>query len=457
MNNSSPSPLLSTKEVFDKLNTLGQSHLLRYWKELTREQKEHFRKEITSLDPLLFERQKEVFLHPNRRKKKIKPFTSSNLWGNKEDRKKGEALLRENKCACLILAGGQGSRLRYEGPKGCYPISRIKGKTLFQLVAEKVKAASLRYKQSLLLAIMTSPLNHKETEGYFQENNFFGLDPSQVTFFPQKVWPLLDLEGNYFLEAVDKIAMGPNGNGGVFREFVAAGIYERWKECGVEYINLLSIDNPLASPFDQELFGFHANTFSDVTLKGALVRDPHEKVGIVVEVDGHLSVVEYSEISEEEKKILFQESFPIANLGMYCFSLSFFETASKFAMPLHIAKKTAKALRSDGVTFFPQKPNSWKFEEFVFDAFSVAKKPEALLYPRKMCFAPLKNLQGEDSIQGVQEALLELDREIFAQITQVEPPEGKIFELAPQFHFPTDELRTHWRGRALPMQDYIED
>lgn len=451
---------MNSGPIFEKLDAMGQMHLLSHWKNLSDVQKIHLEKQIASLEFALFQRQREEIFSPVVKKRVIEPFTSYHPSGKAQDREFGEELIRERKCGCLVLAGGQGSRLRYEGPKGCYPIS-FTGKTLFQLLAEKIRAASKKYGQSLSAAIMTSPLNHVETVAYFKKNNFFGLDPSQLTFFTQKMWPFLDFEGNYFLEGPDRLAQGPNGNGGIFRQFVEDGVWEKWRAMGIETINLITIDNPLASPFDQELFGFHKKNHCDVTIKAARRRDPEEKVGILARVGGHPSIVEYSEISEEEKHWFNGgeqgELFQLANLGLFCFSLSFIKEVSGMSLPLHKAMKSVKALGSDGKAFSSEIPNAWKFEEFIFDTFVAAKRCEALVYPRETCFAPLKNLQGEDSIGAVQEALLDLDRKIFLQVTQITPPAGKKFELASQFYFPTGELIEYWRDKPFPQQDYIEE
>lgn len=347
-------------------------------------------------------------------------------------------LLREGKCAAVVLAGGEGSRLKCAGPKGCVPISRVKRKTLFQLMAEKVKAASLLVDYPLQLAIMTSPGNRVETETYFIQNAFFGLEPSQLSFFCQDVAPYEDFDGTLF-------SSGPKGNGGVFRSLCSAGIWEKWHALRVEYVNVLPIDNPLALPFDPELFGFHAAKRCDVALKVGKRRDSQEKVGVVVCQGERLEIVEYFELPKGFEA-------PIANLGLYSFSMDFINRVRDVHLPLHKAKK---AVRRDGVT--PKEPNAWKSEEFIFDLFSYASRCEALLYPREEVFAPLKNLEGEDSIASVQAALLAHEQRLYTQITGLAAKCGDRFELSPAFYYPSQELCRRWKGRALPDCEYIED
>ncbi len=265
------------------------------------------------------------------------------------------------------------------------------------------------------------------------------------------MWPLLDFEGHLFLEAPDQIARGPNGNGGVFRRLVEIGLWQKWREMGIEMVNVLPVDNPLALPFDHELFGFQERQECDVVVKASMRRNPQEKVGLLVKADGKPRIVEYSELTDEQKSAMTDS---VANLGLYSFSMSFIEKVSQMLLPIHRAKKAVKKMGQEEV---PDQPNSWKFEEFIFDVLQVASRCEALLYPRETTFAPLKNLQGEDSIATVQAALLAFDKQVYARVTGEEPSQTAFFELSPSFYYPTKDLLEKWRGKPLPDQDYIED
>ncbi|MCC5832888.1 MAG: UTP--glucose-1-phosphate uridylyltransferase [Chlamydiales bacterium] len=448
------SPILSEKEARDKLRAVGESGLLASWGSLDGVQKENLLQQITQIDAVFLHRQQEEILQPLQQPVSFEPFPSPSSSGNPEDVKRGEEALREGKCACIVLAGGQGSRLRWKGPKGCCPITNVKNKTLFQLLAEKIKAASKQAGHPLQVAVMTSPLNHVETEFYFVRNAFFGLDPRQVTFFFQRMWPFLDFDGHLFLEAPDQIARGPNGNGGVFRRLVEIGLWKKWRDRGIEWVNVLPIDNPLALPYDHEMFGFQERYGSDVVVKVAPRSHPEENAGALVKVDGKPRILEYFELTDAQKKEIARAP---ANLGLYSFSMPFIERMSRIYLPLHRAKKAVKRWSERGEERMPQEPNAWKFEEFIFDVIPLAEKCEALLYPRETTFAPLKNLKGEDSIETVKEALLNSDRKRYADVTGIEPPEGACFELSPSFYYPTKDLREGWRGRPLPGQDYIED
>jgi len=453
--------MFNEEAAFKKLQSAGQEHLLSHWKQLNTQQKTNLLLQIHLLDlSLLKNLQAEVFAKKKSQPPSLAPFQSFVTAENEKDHLLGRLLIQEGKTALVVLAGGQGSRLRFEGPKGCYPISNIKKKSLYQLLAEKVKAASKLAKRPLDLALMSSPLNTRETQTFFVEHAFFGLDPQQVTFFSQQMWPFLTFDGKLFLEERDQIAYGPNGNGTVFRRLKECGIIDKWKKKGVELVQVIPIDNPLAFPFDEALFSFHTKTKNSVSMCAALRRDAQENVGVLALHNGKAEVVEYLDLSPEEKEARNQDGslkFGIANLGIFCFSLEFMEKVSAQPLPVHQAKKAVKMLQQDGSVKIPDQPNAWKCEEFIFDVLPYAERVEALISPRDSCFAPLKNLKGEDSIDTVRAALLAFDRLIFANITGNRAPNDALFELAPQFYYPTKELSEKWRGKAFPNKDYIDE
>jgi UDP-N-acetylglucosamine/UDP-N-acetylgalactosamine diphosphorylase len=218
------------------------------------------------------------------------------------------------------------------------------------------------------------------------------------------------------------------------------------------------VDNPLAFPFDPQLIGFHAKQKNDITIQAVQRSDPLEQAGVLALVNEKPTVAEYSELADAEKEARdFQGNlkFGLTNIGLYCFSLSFLNQACAQQLPFHLAKKAVKRLDENAVVTFPDMPNAIKFEEFIFDAFPSAEQVQALVYPRQWCFAPLKNLKGGDSPETVRQALLTWDRTIFAKITGNEPPSTIVFELAPQFYYPTEELLQRWKGKPFPNQDYI--
>lgn len=392
----------------------------------------------------------------------IEPFKSySEVGDHFEDLEQGRQLIAEGKMGCLLLAGGQGSRLGFEGPKGCYPISPICRKSLFQLCAEKVAAAGAQVGRALPLAIMVSPQNEGEIRAFFVKNHFFGLHPSQVDFFSQTELPLLDSDGNLFLETPSHLAMGPDGNGRCLQHFVRLGLWSRWYEQGVRYLNLILIDNPLADPFDAELLGFHYRQDVEVTVKCVERFSPHEKVGVLVHKNGRPAIVEYSEMLESEKSALGNDGrlkHRCANISLFCFSMQFIKDIpyDRDPLPLHKAWKAVRYLNERGESCKAAEPNAWKFEFFVFDLLKYTDRIAALLYPRWRCFAPLKNTTGVDSPETVQKALQAYDRYLLETISGIAAP-SFAFELEAQFHYPLAELRAKWWKRPVKSPGYIDN
>ncbi len=444
-------------EAYAFLTEIGQQHLLEGFAALTHSEQSHLLTQITHLDSSLIKRMQACLKQESLQQEPFEPFYAFEKKGSLEDQEQGLTAISKGKCASLIVAGGQGSRLRFEGPKGCFPVSPIKKKSLFQLVIERVSAASKQADYPLECAIMTSPMNHASTACFFDQQGFYSLPPERVHFFFQDIWPLLDFEGKLFFDKPGSIAWGPNGNGGAFYHLLHSGILEKWKKKGVECVFFSPIDNALAFPFDAELVGFHLKHGNEITIKTTFRKDPQENVGILVKRGNSCQVIEYSEFPAEEKGKMNGGALlhPLANLSLFCFSLSFLEKALEKKLPLHAAKKAAKVWKK-GTESFPMEPNAWKFEEFIFDLLPLASRVKALVYPREECYAPLKNLKGKDSIETVQEALLAADQRTFQRISGTDLPKDAVFELAQDFYYPTKAIVERWKGNPLPLQDYIE-
>lgn len=360
---------------------------------------------------------------PQKNLNEVQPIRDAAPAGNSADRTIGDQLVSEGKVGCLLIAGGQASRLKFDGPKGMYPVSIVKKKTLFQIFSEKVLAASKRANRKLPFAIMTSPLNHEVTVSYFEDHDYFGLDKSQVYFFQQEVLPFLSEKGNLFLQTKNSLAVGPNGNGKTLHQLVSSGIWRKWKDQGIEYVNQILIDNPLADPFDFELIGHQHRENAEVAIKCTERKDANEKVGVLVRNNQHIEVVEYSELPENCSL----EGDICANISLYCYHMDFINRISKKTLPLHLAYKSVKSI--DGECM------AWKFEYFIFDVLKFTEKVCVIKSPREHCFSPLKNAQGTDSVTTVQEALQGLDRIMYQKVFGESPPE-KPFELEQSLYYP---------------------
>jgi len=392
-----------------------------------------------------------------RRQSEYAPLQKCIEGWNSEDIERGRRAIAEGRVGVIILAGGQGSRFNPKEVKGCTAITFFQKKTLFQVVAERVLAASKLAGRPLSVAFMTSPLNHSRIIDYFRENHFFGLNSNQLAFFPQSERELLDENHKPFLSGPSTIAKGPDGNGALFECMESSGLWYRWKRDGIEAVQLIPIDNIQALPFDPIPIGVHFRKKVDATLLVAEKRDANEKMGVVIESKKKIAIVEYTELPQEQKEAKDEKGFlyRYLNLGLIIFSLDFMKKVAGKELPYHLAKKRS-ARFVDGHVTYPEEPFAHKYEKFIFDAFLFSTKVQPLLVDRAVFYAPLKNLVGEDSIESVQAALLERDRQIFAEVTGVAPPQGAHFELSQEFYYPRAEFLKKWKGQLLPHEGYIE-
>lgn len=436
-----------------------EPQIFRFWESLTADQQRVFENQLNAVDLKALEKQKQLILAVAEGvAASVDSFDDFSYSGSQEHILLGQDLIKRGEIGCLILAGGQGSRLQHSGPKGTFPVSIIRHKSLFQLAAEKVCAASAWAGRPLRLAIMTSPENDAETRLFFRQNHYFGLDPSQISFFTQGMLPLLDAQGKLFLKTPSEISTGPDGNGNSLLSLVESGILNEWIQEGVKFINVILVDNPLADPYDAELAGFHLKQNAEITLKCAEKFEPEEKVGVLVKKDGRCAVSEYSEMALSEKNKRREDGrlkHCCANLSLFCFSVGFIQriACEKKTLPFHKAWKTAFYVDSEGHVQDPVQPIAWKFETFIFDWLVYTDKVAALLYPRKQCFAPLKNSSGADSPDTVRETIQIREREILRSLGV--PPPDFPFELSADFYYPTDALKAKWRGRTV-IDSYVE-
>ena len=443
--------MMNYKEAFLTLQSMRQEHLLSAWDELTVPQRTKLLDEIASIDlPLLKEQQAFIYSSKSPSFTSFSPLNDADysLSGSMEDKKRGLELLSKGKVGCLLIAGGQGTRLGFNGPKGAYPVSNICHKSLFQLFAEKTDAASRYVGFKLPLAIMTSPLNDEETKRFFEQNTYFGIE-NQLSFFTQNTLPFLDANANLFLEKCDTVAHGPDGNGEALHRFYQSPIWKKWQEIGITRVLFVLVDNALADPFDAELVGFHERTSVDVTIKSTRRKIKSEKVGVLVKENNKIVVKEYFELNTQEKDATLQNGelkHSLANLSLFCFSMDFIEKVSQSRMPLHKDLKSAQ-VSSETI-------KAWKFEKFIFDVLPDAKSCKVLVFPREECFSPLKNPTGDNSLETVQKDLRERDFEIYKKITGRSPPHSN-FELSQDFYYPQEELIKKWKGKEFPNTSYI--
>jgi len=326
--------------------------------------------------------------------------------------KLGGELLGSGKVAAFVVAGGQGTRLGFDGPKGNFPVSPIKNKTLFQIFAEIILAASKKYGASLPWYIMTSPLNHAATEATFKENGYFGLNKDDIFIFQQGTLPNFDFSGNILLSDKSTIAKSPDGHGGSLKALYQSGAVEDMKKRGIEYISYFQVDNPLINIFSPLFIGFHASSGSEMSSRALVKSHAKEKVGNFCMVDGKMTVIEYSDLPDEYAEKTNSDGslvFELGSIAIHMISRTFVEhlNSDGFALPIHRAVKKIPFIDSDGNSVTPTEPNGVKLETFVFDALPLAEKSIILETIRSEEFAPVKNAQGDDSPQVTKQMMIE--------------------------------------------------
>ena len=320
------------------------------------------------------------------------------LWNTVRER--GVDALKRGKVAVVTVAGGQGTRLGHSGPKGTYPVTPITQKTLFQVFAEKILAAEKRYGRAMHWCIMTSPTNHDETREFFKKHQYFGLNTDTVYFFNQNVLPATDLQGNCLLQSPNKLTLTPDGHGGFFKAFLQADLVEKMRDAGVDTLSYFQIDNPLTQPLDPLFLGFHRVQESEFSSKTVRRRDSAEKVGIFVNENDKLQLVEYSDAPQkvlEQLDAKKELKFSSANIAVHALDLDFVERVAFRKLPYHTAIKKIPYWDPAKGYCNPDAPNGIKFEQFIFDALPLARNPILLEVSRAEAFSPVKNAEGADS------------------------------------------------------------
>ncbi len=326
----------------------------------------------------------------------------------------GELALWNGEVAALVVAGGQGTRLGFDKPKGLFPIGPVSEASLFQIHAEKVLALSWKYETEMPLLVMTSDATHTETVEFFHEEGFFGLAETQVKFFRQGTMPALDLaSGKLLLEAPGKLFLSPNGHGGTLTALQDSGLLAELEASGIKHIFYFQVDNPLVKIADPAFVGQHIESRSEVSSKVVFKEKPEEKVGVLALLDGRCGIVEYSDMPAEMLNELADDgtlAFRAGNPAIHLFDLQFLKrvTTGPDRLAFHTAKKKVPHYDpTTAMTVAPTVENALKFELFVFDALPLADRWLAVQTLREDEFAPLKNATGADSPDSARALMIE--------------------------------------------------
>lgn len=463
--------------LLEELSSAGQQHLLRFWGELSDSSRRilvrqlsevswaHVRQLFDSKQHLATTRDVSRAIPPTRIVRT--PRTPAELAHLESARSCGAELLNAGRVGVVLVAGGQGTRLGFPLPKGMFPIGPVTGKSLFQILAEKVVATSRRYQSPVPYLVMTSDATHDATVKWFADNAYFGLDPVDVYFFRQGCLPVMDAEtGKVLLADKGQLSLSADGHGGVLTAIQRAGLFDELRSRGVDYLFYHQVDNPLVNVCDPVFLGYHVLHESEASTKVVAKRTASEKVGVLVEIDGRTEIIEYSDLPAEMSSALNDDQSPrfwAGNTAIHIFNRSFLEfvAAEGGELPWHAAVKRTPYIDENGQFVQPASENGLKFERFIFDALPLAKRALVVEADRSEEFAPLKSKEGESSPEAVKQSMIQAAVKWF-RVAGLPVPEGVPIEVSPLAALgpedlvmsPLDDIRADTPLYVAPKTDF---
>ncbi|MBA3452636.1 MAG: UDPGP type 1 family protein [Deltaproteobacteria bacterium] len=454
-----------------RLDAAGQGHVLRHWDELDDAGRARLADQLAALDLSLLQRlaAEYVVRRPDAalptQIEPVETYPQQPAPGDvtrtamyRDARARGLALLHEGKVGAFLVAGGQGTRLGYDGPKGEFPVTPIKRHPLFRVFAEQLRAWGRDARRAIPWYIMTSDANDAATRAYFAANAHFGVDPGDVYFFQQGMMPAFGSDGRLLLAGKDSLALSPDGHGGSLRALAKSGALADMRRRGIEHLSYFQVDNPLVHCIDPLFLGLHDLTGSEMSSKMIPKAGPLEKVGNFVRGDGVLQVIEYSDLPESlarQTDAAGALRFNAGSIAIHALRTAFIERLTadgELRLPWHRADKKVPFVDETGRSVEPTAPNAVKLEQFIFDAIPLASNAIVVDTDRAEEFSPVKNAEGVDSpatclrdqirraARWLGEAAVEVPRQ----------PDGEpdaVLEISPLFA-PTAE---HVRARGVPM------
>ena len=400
------------RSIVDRITQAGQEHIFRYWDALSGPSRRRLLDQLKDINFDLM--RKLVKIHRGSSEKTADegilepvevipvPRTPGQKNAAEEARRIGEQAVRAGRMAAFVVAGGQGTRLGFDGPKGCFPVGPVTGKSLFEMHAEKIRTASLEYGVPIPWYIMTSETNDAATKEFFAEQGFFGIDESDVFFLMQKMIPALDEQGRLILDQKDHVFMNPNGHGGSLLALHESGALDDMTRRGITVVSYFQVDNVLIKIIDPVFLGYHIQAHAEMSSKVVKKRDPGEKVGVFGKVNRKIRVIEYSDMREEDTKAKNHDGslkYSAGNVAIHLIDVAFVdrEVRGGFKLPYHSAHKQIPFVDENGTRIYPDTPNGYKFETFVFDALNDTTRSVVMEVVREEEFSPVKNRTGEDS------------------------------------------------------------
>ena len=400
-------------EAMEILKQYDQEHVIDLLNKLDQEKRQELLEQINKIDfhqimELYDNTKKEIEIKENKIES-ISYLDKERL--TKEQKNEfdmiGEEVIRNGQYAVVTMAGGQGTRLGHTGPKGTFKLDVYgKGKYLFEILIDNLKEANKKYNTEIPWYIMTSREKNKETVNFLEKNNYFGYNKEKVTIFTQNELPLIDTQGKLLVNKEFKIKEASDGNGGTYSSLRESGCLADMKEKGIKWIFIGGVDNVLLKMADVTLLGMAKKQGVQIASKSVVKANPHEKVGVFCRMNGHPKVIEYAELPEKmaeevdnNGELKYGESHIMCNL----YTIDAIEKVSRETLMYHSAFKKNSYIDENGREIVPDKPNSYKFESFIFDAFEFFDDIAILRGKREEDFAPVKNKEGVDSPKTAKE------------------------------------------------------
>lgn len=395
-----------------KLAKYGQEHVLRYYGELSGEQQQALLEQIQATDMSILEacRHREELT----KKGAITPLAAMELDEIEKNReefvKVGLETIHAGKVGAVLLAGGMGTRLGSDAPKGMYNIGVTRELYIFECLFNNLMEVVRQAEAWVPLFIMTSDKNNDVTIEFLYAHNFFGYNADYVYFFKQEMAAATDYEGKIYLEEKGKLSTSPNGNGGWYASMKNCGLLETVHSLGIEWLNAFAVDNVLQRIADPCFIGATIQKNCVVGAKVVRKSAPDEKVGVMCLEDGRPSIVEYYELTDEMRDAKDEKGDPAYNFGVifnYLFQEKALESMAATNMPLHIVEKKISYLNEDGEPVKPEEPNGYKFESLALDMIHQLDSCLPFEVERGKEFAPIKNKAGIDSVESARALLQE--------------------------------------------------
>ena len=401
---------MTLAQAKEKLEKYGQQHLLKYYEELTADEKEALLAQIEATDMEVLKSCK----HREELAKKgvITPLAAMQLSEIKENRDSftatGLEAIRAGKVGAVLLAGGMGTRLGSDNPKGMFNVGLTRELYIFECIIHNLLDVVRQADAWVHLFVMTSDKNHDATVRFLKEHEFFGYQEEYVHFFTQEMAAATDYEGRIYLEEKGKLSTSPNGNGGWFVSLKKAGLLELVHSRGIEWLNVFAVDNVLQRIADPCFVGATIQKNCDVGAKVVKKNAPDERVGVICLEDGRPSIVEYYELTQELMEAKDENGDPAYYFGVilnYLFRVAELEQILEKRLPLHIVEKKIPYLNESGELVKPDSPNGYKYENLVLDMIHQMNSCLPFEVEREKEFAPIKNMTGIDSVESARALL----------------------------------------------------